>query len=517
MTATSDVNSAALAVLFASPERWGWEFRPPPRPALCPERDEPPAYQPGEELAVTWRRWRQRIEAFEAEQVRRVQHDPWWLSARPSQPWSVVPVFGGTSTGWEALLTTLGATVLGSGRNLIVANLSEWAPAASLAYLATARGVPVQRAMVSATESSVDLFEGLGSEELISVALSALATEDPSTHRREHMEDRALLRAIAVQLKPNVTLGRLRSALRILLREAPLTDQDAQLSAAEFDSLTEMFGQEIRTGTDLLGRSYQLEHALEELSFFARLPVAAQEAEAGDTVQGPRLSLYSVAHDMDVHEHDLGADLLLQRLLRALGDREAAFGGDDVLVICGADRLFQRTLDRLMALAERRRVRVVLLFARLRDNALAALGASDTCIFMRLSDYREAKEAAEQVGRSHKFVLSQVSKSRSDSFDQGTSRSSGREQSRGTSSTFGSQFSSGRSASVGQSSSESSSASASTSFSQSESYERVYEFDLEPAAVQALPVTALFLVEQARHTCVLADCDPTLALHPRLG
>ena len=62
------------------------------------------------------------------------------------------------------------------------------------------------------------------------------------------MEDRALLRAIAVHLKPRVTLGRLRSALRILVREAPLPDGDAQLSTSEFDALTEMFGQEIRTG-----------------------------------------------------------------------------------------------------------------------------------------------------------------------------------------------------------------------------------------------------------------------------
>ena len=110
-----------------------------------------------------------------------------------------------------------------------------------------------------------------------------------------------------------------------------------------------------------------------------------------------------------------------------------------------------------------------------------------------------------------------MSRSRSESFDEGTGRSSGHEQSRGTSSTFGGQFSSGRSASVGDSQGQSSSASHSTSFSQSESYERVYEFDLEPAVVQALPATALFLVKQARHACVLADCDPTLALHPKLG
>src|SRR5690242_4897080 len=67
LTAAPDINGPALAVLFAPAGRWGWGFRPPPRPALSPERDEPPAYQAGEELAVTWRRWRQRIEAYEGE------------------------------------------------------------------------------------------------------------------------------------------------------------------------------------------------------------------------------------------------------------------------------------------------------------------------------------------------------------------------------------------------------------------------------------------------------------------
>jgi hypothetical protein len=45
----------------------------------------------------------------------------------------------------------------------------------------------------------------------------------------------------------------------------------------------------------------------------------------------------------------------------------------------------------------------------------------------------------------------------------------------------------------------------------------VYEFDLEPRDVQALPATAMFLVEQARGTSALADCDPTIAFQEKLG
>jgi hypothetical protein len=523
VTAEPDVHPSPMEILFSPAERWGWVFRPPADITRSHERNQPPAGQHGEDIAVTWRKWRERILAFETEEVHRYLSQPWWFSSRPEQPWSVIPVFGGTRIGWEALLATLGSSLLASGHNLIVANISEWQVTASLAELASVRGFSVGRATISARESSLDLFEGLGSEELISMVLNALATEDPSAHRREHMEDRALLRAIAVKLKPHVNLGRLRSALRILLREPPLNEEDAELSDEEFNALTEMFGQEIRTGTDLLGRSYQLEHALQELSFFARLPVSASGAggamtpAAGTAGQVPQLLVYDVAHDLDMHEHDLGADLLVQRLLRQLADMGASSGAGEVLVIAGADRLYQRTLDRLLALAETRHLQVLLMFNRLRDHALDALGASDTCVFMRLSDYREATHAAEQVGRSHKFVLSQITRTRGVAYDEGTSRSTGREQGRSTSSTFGGQFSVSHSANVGVSQSEGTSTSRNVSTSDSESSQRVYEFELEPKQVQALPPTAMFLVEQARGTSALADCDPTIAFQAKLG
>src|SRR5664279_1180319 len=278
MTGEPVRRESPVEILFAPAERWGWRFNPPKPATLSPERNEPPAGQPGVELAVTWRWWRQRIESYETLERLRVSTEPWWNSSRPRQAWSVVPVFGGTPIGWEALLTTLGTSLIASSYSLTLVNLSEWDVTASLEELASSQGISVGRATISAEESSLDLFEGLGFEELISLVLNALATEDPTAHRREHMEDRALLRSIAVRLKPHVNLGRLRSALRILLREEPLAEDDAHLSIEEFDALTEMFGQEIRTGTDLLGRSYQLEHALEELSFFARLPVPTGSA-----------------------------------------------------------------------------------------------------------------------------------------------------------------------------------------------------------------------------------------------
>ncbi|MQS16077.1 hypothetical protein F7Q99_28510 [Streptomyces kaniharaensis] len=86
---------------------------------------------------MTWRKWRKRILEFEAEDAHRYLNAPLWFSIRPEQPWSVVPVFGGTHIGWEALLLTLGTSMLASGNNLTIANLSEWHVTASLAELAS--------------------------------------------------------------------------------------------------------------------------------------------------------------------------------------------------------------------------------------------------------------------------------------------------------------------------------------------------------------------------------------------
>ena len=198
-----------------------------------------------------------------------------------------------------------------------------------------------------------------------------------------------------------------------------------------------------------------------------------------------------------------------------LTDKNRVTRTDEALFIAGADRLNPRTLDRLLALADTRRLRVVLMFARLRDQALSALGASDTCVFMRLSDYREATHAAEQVGRDHTFVLSTTTHTRGSAYDQGTNRGTSHERGSSTSSTFGAQFSASRSQSVGESASQGSSNSQNISVSDSESYQRVYEFALEPRTVQGLPETALFLVEQAHGTATHRRLRPHHRLTPQ--
>ena len=77
---------------------------------------------------------------------------------------------------------------------------------------------------------------------------------------------------------------------------------------------------------------------------------------------------------------------------------------------------------------------MVMVFAHLRDDALDALGAGDAAVaFMRLADHREASHASNFIGREHKFVVSQTTRSRSESYEQQRGQQGGEQRGRGDS------------------------------------------------------------------------------------
>jgi hypothetical protein len=499
-----------VKTLFSETVRVGWQFQRQHEPQRSSLRGNPPPAQQGEPIAATFQRWRRQIEDYERGQWEWSQQHPLWRPMRPGSEWNVLPVFGGTSIGWEALLATLGASLLGSGRSLSVLNFSDRATVSSISELAAAHGLQAWNGIVTSGGRSLDLFAGLGGDALVDLVLDSLATADPREVRRDHIEDRSLLRTIAAKLRPPVTLQRLRTALGVVLREDVASDQKGRLADDEFDAVSELYGDAIRQHTDILVRAYQLERSLDELSAF-------------ETTSGPPrvvppsqgLAIVEVDPALEEANFDLAVDLTIQSFLRSLASTSAN-GGRRVLVIAGADRLRPGTLRRLLAVSERHNVSTVLLFSRLRDVALEALGESDTMLFMRLTDHREARVAADQIGRQHKFVYSSVTRTRSESFDQsrGTSRGSESGTSRGTS--VGGQFSASFSTNQGSSLGSSTNQSIGTSVSEGIGHERVYEYQIEPSVLQGLEHTALFLVEHAAGASRLGDCDPTILMLPRV-
>ena len=189
------------------------------------------------------------------------------------------------------------------------------------------------------------------------------------------------------------------------------------------------------------------------------------------------------------------------------------------VIIAGADEITRPHLERLASACERRRVPLTIMFRHLREDALALLGGG-TPAFMRMGNHTEAEQAANYIGRQHKFVLSQFTatvggnqtstRNDTDGYSDGTSSSRSRQEfhlgfgtrTRGTSTS--------RSWSTGSSWADG------TSWSDATSTQRVYEYAVEPAVLQNLPDRALLLALPGSAAPQLqpVECDPAIAALP---
>lgn len=69
--------------------------------------------------------WQQRIVQFESAEQTRYETTPVWYPVGTSGSARMICVFGGTYISWAAVLSTLGATVLGAGLKVLVGDLSR--------------------------------------------------------------------------------------------------------------------------------------------------------------------------------------------------------------------------------------------------------------------------------------------------------------------------------------------------------------------------------------------------------
>jgi hypothetical protein len=200
------------------------------------------------------------------------------------------------------------------------------------------------------------------------------------------------------------------------------------------------------------------------------------------------------------------------------------------VIIAGADAISLDHLEALAGACEWRGVPLTLLFRHLRDDATALIGGAGATAFMRLGNHHEAEQAAAFLGRYHKFTVSgwTVTQGGERSETRTTGHSHGDSQSRGSTSTSGwsgdglwHQSSSGgrtRSRDHGRSQewSQSDATSDGTSWSTAQNVQRVYEYAVEPAALQNLPGNALLL--PARGTTspglLAVECDPQIITLP---
>ena len=135
-------------------------------------------------------------------------------------------VFGGTADSWTAALATLGASLLGCGERVVVADLSRRLTTGLLRELCEQADVEAVESVLPGGVVAGELLDGLTWAELSTVLagdeLNA-AQRDPDVSQRERRNDREAIREVTGCLHPggSVSIRRLRSALLVVHGELP--------------------------------------------------------------------------------------------------------------------------------------------------------------------------------------------------------------------------------------------------------------------------------------------------------
>ncbi|MFI6819650.1 hypothetical protein ACIBJE_01695 [Micromonospora sp. NPDC050187] len=448
--------------------------------------------------------WDARCAAFEHQQQQALAQMYEWGAATPSPGTRRIDVVGGTSYGWEALLTVFGGSLLSTRGPMTLVDFTGEALCGELMTLAEQTGRSVRVTGFPSGLRDLDLLAGLSSRELVDLLVESMYGEGAGGDRADRHRDTMLLGELCEVLGEDVSIARLVAGLRVL------TDRPGQpaLSEIECALVAGLMPEEARR------QAHQHVRRLE--SFLRPLTGLGQAAGGPPTAE---LSCLVADRDGRSAQHELLKDLLVQWLIRRVS-REAISGGSIVLV--GADDLHHRQIERLGSLCERRGIRLVLFFAHLREQSLHALGGGEVA-FMRLGNHREAQQAAEFIGRQHRFVLSGLTRTLGGdqthtlaNSEGGSETEGGSEGSRGEGKSLIKQRS--RNWSRSRTWSQTQSVASGANWSDAAAAQRVYEYAVEPRVLQDLPDYALLLVKgEGRGSVVQAvECNPEIVTLPRM-
>lgn len=456
---------------------------------------------------------------------------PVWSPLRPVTT-ERVDVYGGTTRGWQYLLAVTGASLLDSGTPLTVLDLTCDHVARPLSMWAGQTGVR-QRWLTCPDEiTGVNLLAGLSAQEIGAVVCDAIHSTEPGPPETR-IADVFIVQQVAEQLTDQpVTLARLYTALKVLLRQVEPSNADG-LSRREARAVTDLLGETARRSAE--PRIFEVAAGLSLL--------ATLGGSGGDEplVHGGDDSLLRVV-ELSEHPHKTTIDLFRQLVFHVLVHQLPSWPSGAALVMAGADCLSRERVEWLDHCARRRGIRLILLFQHLREDSVDLLGGGDAAVFMRLGNAREAEQAATFIGKEHRFVASQFTVSHSDNTSQSTTDSSTFTTSTQHSTTTGEQWSENRethfgflfthrrrtgsrgtggqtstSDSYGNSVSDSHATTdqQGTSTSESVGYQRVHEHTVSPTLLQSLSPTAFLLVDpRDSGSPRLGECDPAVLSEP---
>lgn len=480
------------------------------------------------ERSVEWARRRAEHENRHAPE----DADQTWVPLRPETT-QRVDVYGGEPAGCATLLAGVASSVIESGAQVTVADLSQDGLAHRLVDEVSARGYDVAVGLLPEQLGVSALLHDLPPSDIGAVlAESVHALDRDVPAGGDKGLDAMLVEQACACLSAPVTFARLGAALRVATHQgAPDADVDALLEPAEQRGLADLLGEGTVRATD--ERLFRLVAAAQRL--------ASVEGSDAIAAQGPGGGAALRAWELSDRVPELAGDLMAQVLFHAVVHRiriAPPANGSQVLVVTGCDRLRRSHLERLDQLARRRGLRLILFFRHLREDAVDLLGGGEAVVFLRLGNAKEAENAANFIGKEHRVVASQFTVSRSASWSTTSGTSTSESEGDQESVTKGQQWGRNRnfqhsalidfphdtgsrsrggqrSTTTGRSTSVTAGTNTSEQYGGSTgdslAYQRVYEFSVEPTLLQRLSSTAFVLVDpRDQGSPRLGDCAQEL-------
>ncbi|RSD10350.1 hypothetical protein [Amycolatopsis eburnea] len=487
--------------------------------------------------------WQQRVAEHDQREAQRVAAAMRWypvqLTTRPAR----VDVFGGTEDGWASLLVTMGSPLLAAGSSVFLLDFTDLAVGDNLGVAARAKGHAVAVHELPRDLAELGIIADLDATELGEMVAETMHTMNRTQFgadlRGLHTD---LLTAVAERLSGPLTFAKVVAGLQVFRRV---------YDAGSDDTLSPDEVRKLNSYVDTVGSTDQTQNELQalegELRGLARAERAAEkQTTAGFRAAWPVRGYSVVATRAKTGRHRRFVEhMVFHRTLQELHTREAT--GRETLIVAGADQIGLESLEAMARQARRAGVRLVFLVQHLRDDMQKLLGAAGTVtLLMQLGNGDEAANAAEFIGRGYKFELSQLTLQVGRTLTHGTASTEGGSSSvqRSRGYTYGGSSSSSTGPNGGSSSSGSSWSTTNTTthsreqnwsstVSQSEAdsqnrgvtASRVYEFEVEPTALQGLAPTAFVMVENgvSGRRVLIGDCNPGTVLldrvadRPRIG
>lgn len=434
--------------------------------------------------------WQRRKTIYEQAEETRIDQLPEWGAVQTPAGSRRLDIFGGNLWAWQAFLTVCGTSAL-AARPVIVVDLSREMVCKKLMSTARDAGFPVDVQMLPDHFAHTTLLSGLAGQHIVDTLIESMHGDNPATAREERSMDNRILTTLCDTLGDDLSLGRIAAGLRALLDQP---DATGYLTTKERDHIAD----------ELFPTQYR-QHAQDRLH---RLESYIQPLEKLGTTRVDSDPAYLTCMALASEGHNVRAELLTDLIVQWLTHRIVTQATDTPqVIIAGADTIALRHLERLCDACEYRNIHLTLLFRHLRDTAVNFIGGG-VAGFMKMSNHIEATHAADFIGRHHKFVSSQITKTLGGNETHTDTDTDGESYTLSTNRSTTHNWSVSRTDSEG------------TNWSDAQTHQRVHEYTVDPTELQHLPDHAMILITTQPGTqphLIPVKFDPTMITLPRVS